>query len=173
MADHKKLLDFFQSEGGTLMSFAFNLLRNRADAEDACQEMILQMIRHWDEYDGRENLKGWAYTILYRKCLDQLKKRKRFLNFFNRATRLITSREAGPDIGEFEDSLPEKILNRLSTREKACLILWAREGLSSEEIGAILGLKPGTVRVHLYQARRKIKQLMERGNEKKVQLFSG
>jgi len=52
-------------------------------------------------------------------------------------------------------------------------MLWAKEGFSAREIAGVLGLSPGTVRVHLYQARRKLKQLLERGNEKKVQLFSG
>lgn len=67
------------------MSFALSLLGNKAEAEDACQEMVVQMLKHWESFEGDRNLKSWAFTILYRKCLDQLKKRKRFLNFFNRA----------------------------------------------------------------------------------------
>lgn len=145
------------------MTFALNVLKNRADAEDACQEMALQMLRHWDEFDGNKNLKNWAYTILYRKCLDQLKKRKRFLNFFSRVVPGLKVVESDPSVNSFRDDLSEKALSQLSLKERACLALWAKEGLNSEEIGAILGLKPGTVRVHLYQARRKLKRFMERG----------
>ncbi|MDI6849394.1 MAG: sigma factor-like helix-turn-helix DNA-binding protein [Candidatus Saccharicenans sp.] len=52
--------------------------------------------------------------------------------------------------------------------ERTCLFLWAREGYSSEEIAGIIGCSPGTVRVHLFQARKKLKRLMEGGNEKRV-----
>jgi len=155
------------------MSFALSLLKNRADAEDACQEMTLQMLRHWEQFDGNKSLKNWAYTILYRKCLDQLKKRRRFLNFFRKATSQMTAEEYGQPDKSWPACFSEKVFSQLSTRERACLMLWAKEGLSAREIAGVLGLSPGTVRVHLYQARKKLKQLMERGNEKKVQLFSG
>ncbi|MBC7364616.1 MAG: sigma-70 family RNA polymerase sigma factor [Candidatus Aminicenantes bacterium] len=32
------------------------------------------MLRHWDQFDGNKNLKNWAFTILYRKCMEQLKR---------------------------------------------------------------------------------------------------
>lgn len=173
MADHKKLVEFFESQGGALMSFALSLLKNRADAEDACQEMTLQMLRHWEQFDGNKSLKSWAYTILYRKCLDLLKKRRRFLSFFRKATsQMITEENEQPD-NSWPACVSEKVFLQLSARERACLMLWAKEGFSAREIAGVLGLSPGTVRVHLYQARRKLKQLLERGNEQKVQLFSG
>ncbi|MBC7364615.1 MAG: helix-turn-helix transcriptional regulator [Candidatus Aminicenantes bacterium] len=64
--------------------------------------------------------------------------------------------------------LSDKVFRELSARERACLVLWANEGFTAREIAGVLGLSPGTVRVHLFQARRKLKKLMERGNEKKV-----
>ncbi|MDI6844934.1 MAG: sigma factor [Candidatus Saccharicenans sp.] len=63
------------------MSFARSLARNRAEAEDTCQDMILQMLRHLDRIEEISNLESLAFTILYWKCLDQLRRRRRFLNF--------------------------------------------------------------------------------------------
>jgi RNA polymerase sigma-70 factor (ECF subfamily) len=170
MADKKQLLELLERYGGDLMSFALSLLKSRPDAEDACQEMAVQMLKHWDGLDQAKNLKSWAFTILYRKCLDQLKKRRRFLNFFNRVAEVNSSREEDRSDSLVQDILPETILNRLKPKEKACLLLWAREGYNSEEIAGILGCAPGTVRVHLFQARKKIKKLMEKRNERKDKL---
>jgi len=175
MADKKLLLEFLEKQGGDLMSFALSLVKNRPDAEDACQEMLMQMIRHWDDFDGNKNLKSWAFTILYRKCLDQLKKKKRFLNFFRQAASEseYSAREETEQESLIQTALSESILNRLKPKERACLLLWAKEGYKAEEIAGILGCAPGTVRVHLFQARKKIKELLEKGNERKDWLSSG
>lgn len=150
------------------MSFALSLVGNRAEAEDACQDMVVQMLKHWDEIDCNRNLKSWAFTILYRKCLDQLKKRRRFLNFLNQAGADYSAALEDRSDSRLEESISQVLLSQLRPVERTCLFLWAREGYSSEEIAGILGCSPGTVRVHLFQARKKLKKMMERGNEKKA-----
>jgi len=170
MADKKQLVEFLKKYEGDLMSFALSLVKSRPDAEDACQELVVQMLRHWDALDEAKNIKSWAFSILYRKCLDQLKKQRRFLNFFKRAAEADSSTGQVRPGNPVQDILPETILNRLKPKERACLLLWAREGYNSEEIASILRCAPATVRVHLFQARKKIKELMESGNEKKDNL---
>lgn len=150
------------------MSFALSLVGNRPEAEDACQDMVVQMLKHWDKVDADRNLKSWAFTILYRKCLDQLKKRRRFLNFFNRAAADYSELRPNPSENRWTESISEALLSRLRPTERTCLFLWAREGYSSEEIAGIIGCSPGTVRVHLFQARKKLKKMMEGGNEKRA-----
>lgn len=155
------------------MSFAMSLLGSRAEAEDACQDMVVQMLRHWETVDKDKNLKSWAFTILYRKCLDQLKKRRRFLNFFKRAAAGYSAVGQNPSENRLQEAVSEELLSQLRPAERTCLFLWAREGYSSEEIAGIMGCAPGTVRVHLFKARKKLKRLMERGNEKKARVSSG
>src|SRR4030067_1945039 len=58
------------------MALAMNVLGNRDDAEDACQELFIQVYRNLGSYDPTRNFKNWAYTILYRRCLDCLKRRR-------------------------------------------------------------------------------------------------
>jgi RNA polymerase sigma-70 factor (ECF subfamily) len=165
MEDKKDLLEFLEKEGGSLMSFALGLLKNWPDAEDACQETVVQLLRHWDGFDRNKNLKSWALTILYHKCLDQLKKRQRFRQFFKKA--LVVHQLADDELSEkyVNQSWQESIFNHLKPKERACLLLWGKEGYRAEEIAGILGCATGTVRVHLFQARKKLKKLMEKGNE--------
>lgn len=168
MDNKAQLLNFLENYGGELMSFALSLLGNKAEAEDACQEMVVQMLKHWESFEGDRNLKSWAFTILYRKCLDQLKKRKRFLNFFNRAAVNYKTSLDDPAEDQLQKLIGGELIKTLRPSERTCLILWAREGYSAEEIASIVGCAPGTVRVHLYQARKKLKKLMGRENEKKA-----
>ncbi|HUM34387.1 MAG TPA: RNA polymerase sigma factor, partial [Candidatus Saccharicenans sp.] len=104
-------------------------------------------------------------TILYHKCLDQLKKRRRFGQFFKRAAEAYRPTEEEPSDEYINRSWQESIFNQLKPKERACLLLWGKEGYRAEEIAGILGCATGTVRVHLFQARKKLKKLMEKGNE--------
>jgi len=172
MTDRTRLLELLENYGGELMSFALSLVGSRAEAEDACQDMVVQMLRHWDRVDKNQNLKSWAFTILYWQCLDRLKKRRRFMNFFNRAAADYSAVCPDPAENRLGEAIGEELLNRLRPAERTCLFLWGKEGYSSEEIAGIMGCSPGTVRVHLFQARKKLKRLMEREHEKKGHLSS-
>ncbi|MDI6697525.1 MAG: RNA polymerase sigma factor [Candidatus Saccharicenans sp.] len=168
MTDRTRLLRLLEDYGGDLISFALSLVGNRSEAEDACQDMVVQMLKRWDKVDADRNLKSWTFTILYRKCLDQINKHRRFLHFFNRAAVDYSELHQNPSEDRWPESISEDLLDRLRLNERTCLFLWAREGYSSEEIAGIIGCSPGTVRVHLFQARKKLKRLMEGGNEKRV-----
>jgi len=167
MNEKSELLEFLEKQGGALMSFAMSMLGNRAEAEDACQDMVAQMLKHWEAVDDDQNLKSWAFTILYRKCLDQLKKRRRFLGFFRTASEFYQEAEREQNKKTLKEYGLDSLLGRLKPREKSCLLLWAQEGYNTEEIARIMNCAPGTVRVHLFQARKKLKKMVEKSDEKK------
>src|SRR4030042_6657485 len=74
MEDFRMIVDRYSAPA---MALAMNILGNRADAEDACQELFIQVYRHLKSYDKDRSFKNWVYTILYRRCLDLLKRRRR------------------------------------------------------------------------------------------------
>lgn len=143
--------------GGPALAFAVNVLGNREDAEDAVQESFVQVFRNLGRYDRGRSFKTWLFTIVYRRCLDMLKKRKRLHAAFSKARyELPVSSNPGPG-----GDLPSRLLDVLSPRERTALTLWANEGYNSEEIGGILAVSGNAARVTLFKARRKIKALLE------------
>jgi RNA polymerase sigma-70 factor (ECF subfamily) len=54
----------------------------------------------------------------------------------------------------------EKALGALTPVQRAIFELKEVEGRPTEEVGAILGMPPGTVRVHLHRARLKLRALL-------------
>lgn len=148
-----------------VMAMALNILGNREDAEDVLQETFIQVFRNLEKFDLRKSFKAWLYTILYRRCLDQLKKRNRFHRMFQRIKSehsVSFSQESFQPLEK--QSLLQAILKHLSPRERAVLCLWANEGFSSSEISRVFGCSSSTARVYLFNARRKIKQFLERKN---------
>jgi RNA polymerase sigma-70 factor (ECF subfamily) len=146
-----------------VMAMAMNVLGNRQDAEDVCQETFVQVFRHLAQYDPARNFHSWLYTILYRRCLDVLKRKRRFQAAFRRMAHdpSQATSAAFENPGERRD-LARIVQKRLSPKERATLALWANEGLTSAEIAGIIGCSASTARVTLFNARRKIKTVLEK-----------
>ncbi len=151
---------------GPLTALAVNMLGNRQDAEDVCQETLVRAFLHLDRYDPRLSFRNWLFTILYRRALDLIRRKRRFRSFAQRAAddpqRPLYTKpdESGFDAKEFE-----RLLDHLSPKERLAAALWANEGLTAGEIAGVLGCTASTARVYLFNARRKIKALLEEGHE--------
>jgi RNA polymerase sigma-70 factor (ECF subfamily) len=166
--EYKKVVDKYK---GKIMTMALNMLRNREDAEDACQDVFIRAYKNLDSYNFSMSFKNWLFSILYNRCLDQIRKKRRFYSFINRfaqnTSRLPVKLKNTPGDNRM---FSEKILMLLKSKERLSLLLWAREGYTSEEIAGVLGCAPSTARVHLFNARKKIKNILERKNEKKQKI---
>jgi RNA polymerase sigma-70 factor (ECF subfamily) len=47
------------------------------DADDACQEALIKIVRNLPRFDGRSSFGTWAYRIATNASLDELRKRER------------------------------------------------------------------------------------------------
>ena len=158
-ASNRAMVDGY---GTLVLSVALNVVGNRQDAEDICQETFLQVFRRLDRYDRERSFKTWIVTIAYRRALDMLRKKKRFREFSARAQfEQTVARQADDPRPSDPSPLPSKLLEELSPRERTALCLWANEGYTAKDISEVLACSASTARVYLFNARRKIKTLLE------------
>jgi RNA polymerase sigma-70 factor (ECF subfamily) len=151
-----------ETYGTLVLSVALNVTGNRQDAEDVCQETFLQVFRRLGRYDLERSFKTWLLTIAYRRSLDMLRKKRRFAEFSARARfdPAVSERSAAAAAAD-PAPLPSKLLEKLSPRERTALCLWANEGYTAKDISEVLSCSASTARVYLFNARRKIKTLLE------------
>jgi len=151
-----------ESYGNLVLSVALNVVGNRQDAEDICQETFLQVFRRLDRYDRERSFKTWLLTIAYRRSLDMLRKKRRFTEFSVKARfePAVAGQGGNPHPADPEP-LPSKLLEALTARERTALCLWAYEGYTAKDISDVLACSASTARVYLFNARRKIKALLE------------
>lgn len=158
--EFKKIVDRYR---GKAMALALNILGNYEDAEDACQDSFIQAYRNLDRFDARKSFSNWLFSILYNRSLDQLRKRRRFYNFFKRVKSEPSPYSVSQESTQSSiQPLPQNILKELSPKERTALFLWAEEGYTSEEIAGVLRCSSSTARVHLFKARKKIKDRLEK-----------
>lgn len=157
--EYRKIMDKY---GGKAMALALNVLRSREDAEDACQDAFLRAFNHLPQFDLSASFKSWFYTILYNRCLDLIRRKKRFATFMNKYKKepetqtLVLGANPGSAF-----PYDHRLLKELSPKERLTLYLWAEEGYTSGEIASVLRCSPSTARVHLYKSRKKVRAILE------------
>lgn len=160
--EYRKIVNKYN---GRIMAMAINILGNREDAEDACQEAFIKAYNHLDKYDFNKSFNSWLYGIIYNQCLDQLRKKSRFYKFLNKMkSESFQFANKRASTNSIHQQFPKRVLRELSLKERSILFLWAIEGYTSDEIGSVLKCSPSTARVHLFKARKKIKAILEKEN---------
>ena len=141
--------------------------RNAADRDDVLQEVLIRLHRALAGYRFDAPLNTWIFRITRNAALDAEKKRLRAGARELRAGVRETDpadRSAGPEelVLESERTRELKALfYRLGESDRQLLLLREKEGLSMEEIAAVLALPVGTVKSRLSRARRRARRLYE------------
>ncbi len=147
-----------------LYRLAFSLLKDQFESEDLVQEVI---IRLWNE---RHNLEGYAeiwpllYTMAKRLSLNRLRdkhmktKREGIEVLMNHGT--AYSNQDG-HVAEMM-RLEQQVVDVLPTKQREVYLLSRKEGLSYKEIGEKLEIAPNTVKNHLVQALKTMRQYFQK-----------
>ncbi len=142
-----------------LVAFLWNLLGSGDDARDAAQDVFIQAYVKLGQFDRSRSFKSWLFAIAYNRGIDLLRKKRSFRLFWQQEIasggQLAGDEAAGP----IEDSpLWRTVLRKITPQERSVLALKYNEDCGADEIAATLGCSESTVRVHLLNARRKLKK---------------
>jgi RNA polymerase sigma-70 factor (ECF subfamily) len=145
---------------------AYRMLRTADAAEDACQEVFLNMHRAFDTYDATRPLKPWVSRIAYNVCLHRL--RGAMVKATNVAEPLDLD-QRNPHAGRSPETeaagleatrLLEEALTGLSAQDRALVAMRYREGLSDAEIAEAVDMPVNTVKTRIFRARAKLRQAL-------------
>lgn len=139
---------FFADEHTRLFKAVYFVTGNRADAQELMQEAFLKLWERWDSIDRIED----PTAYLFRVALNGVRMRTRSAR--RRAMRVIGTDEAADPFSEIElrDGVL-RMLRSLAPRQRCALVLLDLYGYDSAEAGAIMGIRPSTVRALATQGR--------------------
>lgn len=140
---------------------AWRILADADEVKDAVQETFIRLFRHLRRYDESRDFFGWLFRITVNVCRDSARRRKLRRLLFLPIT-------AHPRV-EFDDAAAKKdeaalltaAIDALPEKERLAVILREIEELPTDEVAAILGNSPATVRVQIRNARGKIRRWLE------------
>ena len=145
-----------------MRQFAYRLLGSREKMEDALQEACLRAYRAFPSFQprGDEAAKAWLFRILYRTCLDDLRRRQREPVSFDAAEELAA---ADPTDTLAARSALAAALGALPLELRGPLLLVDLIGFDYRTSARLLGLRTGTVASRLHRARASLR--LELGDE--------
>lgn len=156
----------FQRYERQIYSFAFRMMGNADDAYDLTQECFIKAYRNLEKTNGDLNVSAWLHRIASNSCLDVLRRRKRirWLPWDNdrHEALLQPSTPDDPELTVVSNETQQDvqaILNRMTPRNRLALLLREFEGLSTEEIGEVMGLSRSAVKSVLFRARDEFRKL--------------
>ena len=149
--DHAAFENVMIATQRRIATLAWHILGDAEEVKEALQETFLRVFRHLGRYDERYDFAGWLYRIAVNVCRDLEKRRRRRTFFFGPREETVRPHDAlRIDLARAIDSLPPK--------ERMAIILRDVEELSTDEVAAILGNSPATVRVQISKAREKLRK---------------
>lgn len=157
-----------------VLSLIRRMVRNASQAEDLAQEVFLKAFRALGSFDQSRKFSSWLFKIAHNTAIDQLRRKE-----------LDTVPLEKPDqdaldlVAVLPDSGAESPASRVERRDLASaieeavkslrplyrevVILRYQEGLAYEEIAEITDLPLGTVKTHLFRARKAMVAHLEAG----------
>jgi RNA polymerase sigma-70 factor (ECF subfamily) len=158
--------DLSASYGAKIYQLAFRCLKNREDAEEVAQDVLLKVYRKIDAFRGDAALSSWIYRITFNTAMSRLREFRQNLPHAPETTREVErSQPARREVVDWSPLADEELfraemrktlvhaLQGLPLLYRAAVLLRDVQGLSTEEASAVLHVKIQTLKSRLHRGR--------------------
>jgi RNA polymerase sigma-70 factor, ECF subfamily len=142
-----------------LWAIALRTLGDREEAADAVQDALLSAYRSAGGFRGDARVTTWLHRIVVNACLDRVRRRQARPTVALPADDAIA--EPSDEIARRELSVDlEAALATLPVEQRVTLILVDVHGYHVDEVAAMLGVAPGTVKSRCARGRARLAGLL-------------
>ena len=137
----------------TIYTVCYMFSHNKAEIDDLFQEILIRLWNGFDNYEGRSTARTWIYRVALNTAINQDKKERRRIETVPLTVDIDPYEADDPKTHQIRE-LYDRI-SRLDLIERSLILLWL-EGISYDEIGAIIGITPNNVGVRLARIKDKL-----------------
>jgi RNA polymerase sigma-70 factor (ECF subfamily) len=133
-----------------------------SEAEDAAQEVFVVVLRKLKTFRRESTFSTWLYRLARNQIIDYRRRAARRPSRVSEAAlRTVPDRNVLADPQKVVTTAQKRTrlmrhVDRLGEPQRAVVHLHYWQGQSVAEISDLLGLRPGTVKSHLYRARQRL-----------------
>jgi RNA polymerase sigma-70 factor (ECF subfamily) len=160
------LADLVRTYSPLLFRVAHSVLRCRAEAEDAVQDVFVRVLEHRRSLAAVRDMRVWLIRIAWNLALDR-RRRVRPEQFDEGFAEGLVAKNLPVDEALNEARRIRAVLReleRLPKAEREVLLLAAIEELGTAEMAEVLGRSESAVRALLFRARTRLRERLERGD---------
>jgi len=146
-----------------LLKVAYRVTNNWEAAEDICQDSFFRLYEKNMVFPNKEEAKYWLIRVVKNAALNYAKRKARERIVYQRAFRednrreetgegLLVKKETSEEVKSALEKLPENL--------RMVLILKEYADMNYKEIGKVLGISEGNVKVRVFRARERLASLL-------------
>jgi RNA polymerase sigma-70 factor (ECF subfamily) len=157
--EHRALEELYKEVSSLLLALLLRMLRTRELAEDALQDVFVQIWRQAGQFDAqRGRALAWITSIARYRAIDMQRSRPNWVGLESAPERAI------PPLST-ESSLTQRSLERclglLSGDQRHCLALAYQHGLTQDDIATAIGQPLGTVKSWVRRALSSLRRCLD------------
>ena len=149
-----------------LYRVAYRVTNSAEAAEDLCQDSFFKLYEKNMVFRNPEEAKYWLIRVVKNAALNYAQRKERERKVYQRAFREDSRQEdTGEGLLVKKETIEEvqKLLNKLPVKLRMVLILKEYAELNYKEIGRILGISEGNVKVRVFRARERLAAFIQGG----------
>jgi RNA polymerase sigma-70 factor (ECF subfamily) len=157
----RELVDRYKDQ---VYGLVYRMIYDRSQADDLAQEVFLKVHRGLPYFRGEAKLSTWIYRIVQNVCSQARGRRTLEVPLDSGvegrpAHEPATADAAFTDV-ELRDRI-DKAMAKLPEHYRMLVAAHYLEGVQYEALAEALGIPLGTVKTHLYRAKRQLRDLLE------------
>ena len=137
----------------TIYTVCYMFSKNSDEVDDLFQEILIRLWKGFDSFEERSSVRTWIYRVALNAAINNDKKERHRVQTIQ-LTLDIDPYEADDPSTQQIRQLYDRI-NQLDLIDRSLILLWL-EGITYEEIGAIIGITPSNVGVRLLRIKDKL-----------------
>ena len=155
----------FAEFSGPIYNYALRMIGDPDRAADIAQDTFIKAYRKLDTLTDASSARSWIYRIATNTAIDAMRRHKNVVPMGDQEEHAYEQADGGPGpetqvLSGLLDERINRALLRLKANHRQCLILSDVEDMSSQQIGEVMGMSGGAVRVLLCRARGEMRRLL-------------
>lgn len=144
-----------QEHKNTIYTVCFMFSNDSDEVNDLFQEVLINLWKGYSSFKMLSGIDTWIWKVSFNTCISSERKKKR-----HKTVPLSMDIDLFQDKDEDSKQIRQlyQRIHRLKPLDRAIVLLWL-EGISYEEIGAIVGISTKNVSVRLFRIRVELKNM--------------
>ncbi len=138
-----------------------SLLKERALAEDATQEIFMKILLNISKFKGTAKFSTWLYSITYNYCIDYIRKQKkrRVVSDETSVADEMIEEVSDKELLEIKIERLEIIMERAEAKDRAILMMKYMDNMSIKEMAETLNRSESAIKMSILRAKHRLKKI--------------
>lgn len=148
-----------------LRRYLERMVGNPVDADDLLQETLIRIARGLSDFEGRSQLKTWAFRIAYRVVIDHFRQPAHRRNVVEFSEQEVSDAEREPGdelIIDEMNSCVREVIESLPHDYRAAIVLHDLQGLSTEETAEVCDCSVAAAKIRIHRGRKRLKEALSK-----------